>query len=113
MENAAILVLSIGTVSLGVLAAALGVHIGSLRARISELALSWNKSVDDHRTTANEFADYKERTERQLESYRDDLNDLEDLLATCDDPAVIKQRFDLLLQAATSRDGGESPDWVP
>ena len=110
MDTVAIAALSLIGFGFAATAVALGVRSGSLRATISRLASDLNSSEKERDETRGEFESYQARTENQLESLRDEITDLQDLLATCSDPLVVHERLDRMLQKASSRHGSPSPD---
>lgn len=110
IEQASIVILSIGVVGISVTAIALGIRVGGLRA----LVASQESRVRDERKKAveisDEFNSYQSKTKSQIESLYDSITDLEDILETCDDIDVIKRNFEFMLQKAANLDGDKSTD---
>jgi hypothetical protein len=110
MDTISIILLSMAVIGFATSTTVLGLQRGTLHTRIAKIAEARNANAAQLHETAAEFAKYQLRTNRQLESLRDDINDLEDNLDACTDPIVLRGRLDSLLQKATGRDRDSSTD---
>ena len=91
-------------------ALAFGTRNGQLKLDKNRLLNSLLQSERERDETRGEFERYRERTLKQMEHLRDELTDIEDLLATCTDPAVIHGELDRLLEKATRGIRDPRPD---
>lgn len=91
-------------------ALALGLRNGTLRVEKSRLGNNLVRSELNRKETREEFERYQERAIKQMEKLRNDVTDLEDMLATCTDPVVIHGELDRLLERATSGIRDPRPD---
>jgi len=106
----AITVLALAALGFAGTAVGLAVRNGSLEAALGRARQSRDKSEEERAETRAEFVRYRTRTLKQLENLRDEINDNEDMLAACSDPAVIHERFDRMLQKASSGLGDTGSD---
>lgn len=104
---AAIIILSIGIVSAGGTCVGLAIRNGVLGKDKIRLGASLGESEKERNETRAEFKRYRETTAAQMEGLRDELTDLEDVFATCTDPAVIHDHFDRVLSKAAARPNGD------
>ncbi len=100
MEAAGIIAISLAGFGFAVAFGAVAIRNGTLRVGNTRLGSSLVKSEENHAETRDEFDRYQVRAKKSQEKLRDDLTDMEDLLATCTDPAVIHDHFDRVLQEA-------------
>lgn len=97
-------------------AIALGIRVGAIQSDNMELSLLLEMAEQEGEETRDEFNRYQSRTKRQMERYRNDIDEYKDLMATCDDPDVLHSFFDRMLQEATGEEAGEgdqSPNELP
>lgn len=110
MELLAISVCSLAALAFAGTAVGLAVHNGSLKTALGRALQSRDASERERDETRDEFDRYQARTLRQLEMLRHEINDNEDMLAACTDPAVIHSYFDRVLQEATGGDRDKGSD---
>lgn len=101
METAGVIIIALTGFGFAAAFAAVLIRNGTLRVDKTRLIGSLLDSEKERTETRGEFDRYQERTLKQMETLRDELTDLEDLLATCTDPAVIHGELDRLLEKAT------------
>ena len=106
----AIVALAFAGLAAAATATAFGVRKGQLEGDRKVLRKELADEQRDHLTTQTELTDERARSSKQLEHLRDELTDLEDMLATCSDPTVIHDLLDRVLQEASggSSDAGSS-----
>jgi len=105
-------IVGVAIVGLGFAGTAVGLAVrnGSLESAVGRARQARDKAESERATTRDEFDRYQRRVELQLEGLRDEITDLQDLLATCSDPLIVHKRLDGMLQKASSGHGSPSPD---
>lgn len=96
----AIVALAFAALGFSGTALAFALRSGELRVDKTRLSNQLTKSEGERAETRDELRDERTRSKKQLENLREKLTDLEDLLATCSDPAVIHEHLDRVLSAA-------------
>lgn len=108
MEAYGIIAIAIAGLGFAGVALALGIRNGTLRVDRTRLGNSLVKSELERSETRGELDSERQRSADVIEGLRDDLTDMEDLVAMCSDPALIHDMFDGVLQKAARRAGGPS-----
>ncbi len=89
------------------------VQAGNLKKTNAFLAFRLNTSEKERDETRTEFAADRARSKNQLEGLRNAITDMEDLLANCSDPELLRERFNLLLQRAAGGPSDSGSDELP
>ena len=67
----------------------------------------------EHRRSARECADHRQRSDKQLEALREDILELERDLENCTAPGAPRRRIERLLSKAATRENGGRPPELP
>lgn len=111
MEAAGIIAIALAGFGFAGLALAFGVRKGQLEGDRKILRRELLDSEKERAETRKELDAERKRSGNQLEHLREKLNDNEDLLAMCNDPAIVHDIFDLVLQEVAAGGVGDSgPD---
>lgn len=110
LETAGIIAIALAGFGFAVAFGAVAIRSGTLRVDKTRLLNSLLQSEKESAETRAEFDRYRERAAKQLEKLRDDLNDSEDMLAACTDPAVVHDELDRVFGEATRGLSDPRPD---
>lgn len=98
----AVITIAVLFATAGATAIALALRISGLRSQSEEADERRADAEEKLKETAKDFADYKRRTEDQLDALRGDIEDLEDDLETCNTPGARRARLERLLSKTRS-----------
>lgn len=117
MSDVAVIALALALIGAAGTAVALALRNGQLTADITACKAASGTAEKQLSVTASEFADYKRRTDAQLEAARRDVEELQHDLEACATPGAQRARLGQLLgklaPRAPTAGGGSGTGPVP